>query len=76
MFQDPEHQFLTARVVDELTLGPMQAGLSAAPARERAHALLERLHLDALAEANPFTLSGARSVGSRWPRLWRAIRRS
>ncbi len=58
VFQDPEHQFLTARVVDELTLGPMQAGLSVSPARERAHALLERLHLDALAEANPFTLSG------------------
>ena len=58
VFQDPEHQFLTGRVLDELTLGPMQAGLSVAPARERAHALLERLHLDALAEANPFTLSG------------------
>ncbi len=58
VFQDPEHQFLTGRVVDELTLAPMEAGLSSAVARQRAEALLARLHLDPLAEANPFTLSG------------------
>ncbi len=58
VFQDPEHQFLTGRVADELTLAPLRAGLSAAAARERADALLARLHLDALADANPFTLSG------------------
>ncbi|MEP6807070.1 MAG: ABC transporter ATP-binding protein [Chloroflexota bacterium] len=58
VFQDPEHQFLTERVVDELTLAPRRAGLSAAVARDRADALLVRLHLVALAEANPFTLSG------------------
>ncbi len=58
VFQDPEHQFLTGRVVDELTLGPLRAGLSVRAARERADSLLARLHLEALAEANPFTLSG------------------
>jgi energy-coupling factor transporter ATP-binding protein EcfA2 len=58
VFQDPEHQFVTGRVVDELTLAPLRAGLSATAARQRAEALLARLHLDALAEANPFTLSG------------------
>ena len=58
VFQDPEHQFLTGRVLDELTLGPMRAGVKPAAARERAAALLTRLQLDALAGANPFTLSG------------------
>jgi energy-coupling factor transport system ATP-binding protein len=58
VFQDPEHQFLTARVVDELTFGPMRAGLDRAAATARADELLARLHLDHLADANPFTLSG------------------
>jgi energy-coupling factor transport system ATP-binding protein len=58
VFQDPEHQFLTGRVIDELTLGPIRAGEAPNAAQERAAALLARLHLDALAEANPFTLSG------------------
>jgi energy-coupling factor transporter ATP-binding protein EcfA2 len=58
VFQDPEHQFLTGRVIDELTLAPIRAGASPARARERGEALLARLHLDHLAEANPFTLSG------------------
>ena len=58
VFQDPEHQFLTDRVADELLLGPLRAGASPADARRRADALLARLHLEALADANPFTLSG------------------
>jgi energy-coupling factor transporter ATP-binding protein EcfA2 len=58
VFQNPEHQFLTGRVHDELTLGPMRAGLSRRVASERAEELLTRLHLGHLAEANPFTLSG------------------
>lgn len=58
VFQNPEHQFLTGRVHDELTLGPMRAGLSRRAASERAEELLVRLHLAHLAEANPFTLSG------------------
>jgi energy-coupling factor transporter ATP-binding protein EcfA2 len=58
VFQDPEHQFLTGRVIDELTIGPMRAGLGSAEARGRADELLARLHLGHLPEANPFTLSG------------------
>jgi energy-coupling factor transport system ATP-binding protein len=45
-------------VADELALGPMRAGLPAAEARGRALELAERLHLVAVWEANPFTLSG------------------
>jgi energy-coupling factor transport system ATP-binding protein len=58
VFQDPEHQFLTGRVIDELTLPQSRGGAPTAGVRQRADALLVRLHLDALAEANPFTLSG------------------
>ena len=58
VFQDPEHQFLTGRVIDELTIGPIRAGVAPSVARQRAGEFLVRLHLDALAEANPFTLSG------------------
>ncbi len=58
VFQDPEHQFLTGRVRDELMLGPLRAGLAQRIAERRADELLERLHLVHLAEANPFTLSG------------------
>jgi energy-coupling factor transport system ATP-binding protein len=58
VFQDPEHQFLAGRVRDELTLGPVAAGVDRQAARRRADELLTRLHLDHLADANPFTLSG------------------
>jgi energy-coupling factor transport system ATP-binding protein len=58
VFQDPEHQFLTSRVRDELLLGPLRAGVERSVAARRADELLERLHLAPLAEANPFTLSG------------------
>jgi len=58
VFQNPEHQFLTGRVRDELALGPLRAGSGDAAAHRLADRLLERLGLAALAEANPFTLSG------------------
>ncbi len=58
VFQDPEHQFLTSRVSDELALGPIRAGVSEAEARQRATELAARLRLDTVWEANPFTLSG------------------
>ena len=58
VFQDPEHQFLTGSVREELLLGPRSAGTAAAEAAARAGELLERLRLGHLAEANPFTLSG------------------
>ena len=58
VFQDPEHQFLTTSVRDELLLGPMRTGADPASAARRVDELLERLRLSHLAAANPFTLSG------------------
>lgn len=58
VFQDPEHQFLATTVRRELMLGPRRAGFAADEASHRADELLDRLHLAALADANPFTLSG------------------
>ena len=58
VFQDPEHQFLTGSVRDELLLGPRRAGVGHGEAVRRSDELLERLRLTHLAEANPFTLSG------------------
>ena len=58
VFQDPEHQFLTGSVRDELLLGPRRTGVGGRGCWARADELLERLRLAHLAEANPFTLSG------------------
>jgi energy-coupling factor transport system ATP-binding protein len=58
VFQQPEHQFLTGRVRDELALGPLRGGSGDDAAHRLADELLERLGLADLAEANPFTLSG------------------
>ncbi|WP_306211915.1 ABC transporter ATP-binding protein [Actinoplanes sp. RD1] len=54
VFQSPEHQFVTSRVYDELALGPRRLGRPLGIVAE----LLDRLRLSALAEANPYTLSG------------------
>jgi energy-coupling factor transporter ATP-binding protein EcfA2 len=58
VFQDPEHQFVTGRVDEELMVGPLRAGRYGPDARRIAMDLLERLGLTHLAAANPFTLSG------------------
>jgi energy-coupling factor transport system ATP-binding protein len=58
VFQQPEQQFLTGRVRDELALGPLRAGAASGAAHAAATALMERLGLADLADANPFTLSG------------------
>lgn len=58
VFQDPEHQFVAGRVLDELVIGPLRAGRGDDDARLIALDLLERLRLTHLAQANPFTLSG------------------
>lgn len=59
VFQEPEHQFLTPRVIDELEFGPRRvARLSERQVRAAVDPLLERLRLTRLAGANPFTLSG------------------
>jgi energy-coupling factor transport system ATP-binding protein len=58
VFQNPEHQFLTNRVDEELALGPRRLGRSTAQVQSIVDDLLERLRLDRLAAANPYTLSG------------------
>ncbi|ALC05480.1 hypothetical protein CDES_05215 [Corynebacterium deserti GIMN1.010] len=55
VFQDPEHQFVTGTVRDELEIGPKVMKVDAA---ERVEELLDRLRLRHLEHANPFTLSG------------------
>lgn len=58
VFQDPEHQFLTGTVRDELAVGLRALKLPEADVTARVDELLTRLRLDKLAGANPFTLSG------------------
>ncbi|MGG5751945.1 ATP-binding cassette domain-containing protein [Zafaria sp. Z1313] len=66
VFQEPEHQFVTASVREELEYGPRHARtadgreelFSEEQIAERVDALLRRLRLEHLADANPFTLSG------------------
>ena len=58
VFQDPEHQFLTGRVYDELAFGPRRRGMRDDDVDRLVTDLLDRLHLAKLARANPFTLSG------------------
>ncbi|MEV7663262.1 ATP-binding cassette domain-containing protein [Paenarthrobacter sp. NPDC089316] len=54
VFQEPEHQFVTGKVIDELMFGPKHLGHG----EERVDELVERLRLDHLVDANPYTLSG------------------
>ncbi|MDQ7902962.1 ABC transporter ATP-binding protein [Phytohabitans sp. ZYX-F-186] len=58
VFQDPEHQFVTSTVYDELALGPRRTGMPDGAVRSTVDGLLSRLRLDRLAAANPYTLSG------------------
>jgi energy-coupling factor transport system ATP-binding protein len=58
VFQDPEHQFLSGTVRDELAVGPRVLKLSSEETAARVTQLAERLRLTELLETNPFTLSG------------------
>ncbi|MDQ0095243.1 energy-coupling factor transport system ATP-binding protein [Paeniglutamicibacter psychrophenolicus] len=66
VFQEPEHQFVTNTVAEELAYGPRHAVkpgtreplFTEREISSRVEALLSRLRLGHLAEANPFTLSG------------------
>ncbi|MER2136902.1 MAG: ABC transporter ATP-binding protein, partial [Arthrobacter sp.] len=58
VFQEPEHQFLTGSVRDELSFGPRRAGLGDTKVQETVEALAHRLRLTGLRQVNPFTLSG------------------
>ncbi|GAA2172888.1 ATP-binding cassette domain-containing protein [Arthrobacter parietis] len=59
VFQEPEHQFLTNTVREELEFGPRRvARLTEEEVRRRIDPIAERLRLTGLLKANPFTLSG------------------
>lgn len=58
VFQDPEHQFMSRTVREELLLGPQMANMNADASAARVDHLLEHLRLRHVERANPFTLSG------------------
>ena len=58
VFQEPEHQFLTSTVAEELAIGPRALKLAPPVIGRRVSEMLDRLRLDHLAAVNPFTLSG------------------
>ena len=58
VFQQPEHQFLASTVRAELEVGLRATGRLDDAGRARVDQLLERLRLDRLQRAHPFTLSG------------------
>ncbi|MGM1029883.1 MAG: ABC transporter ATP-binding protein [Actinomycetota bacterium] len=58
VFQQPEHQFVAARVRDEIAAGLKALRMPPPEIDARVDELLGALRLDALADANPFTLSG------------------
>ncbi|RBP98660.1 ABC transporter ATP-binding protein [Bifidobacterium aemilianum] len=58
VFQNPEHQFARASVLEEVMLGPLRTGASPEEAKSRALTLLKRFSLRQYAHMNPYTLSG------------------
>jgi energy-coupling factor transport system ATP-binding protein len=58
VFQEPQHQFVASTVHEELAVGPRRMRVGDREVAARVDELLERLRLDHLARANPFTLSG------------------
>lgn len=58
VLQTPEHQLLAKTVREELSVGPRALKLGEAEIAARTDELLARLRLTALADANPYTLSG------------------
>jgi energy-coupling factor transport system ATP-binding protein len=57
VFQNPEHQFVTDRVFDEIAFGLRRQGLSEEMVHTRTEQLLHRLGLTPHTNANPFALS-------------------
>lgn len=58
VFQNPEHQFITGTVFDELAHGLRLRRAPAADIDQRVHEMLERFGLSAKAAVHPFLLSG------------------
>ncbi|MET0162785.1 MAG: ATP-binding cassette domain-containing protein, partial [Microbacteriaceae bacterium] len=58
VFQNPEHQFVTGTVLDEVAHELRRQGLEPDEVERRARATLRRFGLEHRAEAHPFLLSG------------------
>lgn len=58
VFQEPEHQFVTSRVRDEVAVGPRAAGDDDVQSYRIADRMLEQMSLSRFGAANPYTLSG------------------
>ena len=58
VFQEPEHQFVTSRVRDEVAVGPRAAGDDDEQSYRIADRMLEQMSLSRFGAANPYTLSG------------------
>ena len=58
VFQEPEHQFVTSRVRDEVAVGPKAVGKDDEQSYQIADRMLDRMSLGRFAAANPYTLSG------------------
>lgn len=58
VFQNPEHQFVSARVDDEVAVGLRALGWDEQRTARRVAEVLDLLRLSDLRGANPFTLSG------------------
>lgn len=68
VFQNPEHQFVTYTVADELAHGLRLRGIDEAIVTQRVETMLERFGLTELRDQHPFLLSGGQkrrlSVGT------------
>ena len=58
VFQEPEHQFASNFVRDEVAIGPKSMGDGEDEAYQTADRMLEQMNLTRFAKANPYTLSG------------------
>lgn len=58
VFQEPEHQFASNFVRDEVAIGPKSMGHGEDEAYQTADRMLEQMNLTRFAKANPYTLSG------------------
>ncbi|MGF1760362.1 energy-coupling factor ABC transporter ATP-binding protein [Photobacterium sagamiensis] len=58
VFQDPDDQLFCPTVIDDVSFGPLNQGLSACKARKKAMATLNQLGISDLAERVSYQLSG------------------
>jgi cobalt/nickel transport system ATP-binding protein len=57
VFQNPDDQFFTTTVEDDVAFGPLNLGLDRAVVRDRVHEVLGRLGLAGFERRNPYRLS-------------------